>query len=99
MSRRKPRRKGLRKYWPHLTLKECEVERQKLSDAQAAKCFICQRPESGFKVRLSVDHNHRSLRVRGLLCAYCNRFLVARHTIATARAVLNYLLKFDLEET
>ncbi len=97
MKKRKKKSKpsGLRKYWPHLTLKECEIERQKLSDAQEAKCAICGRHESEFKNRLAVDHNHRSKAVRGLLCFYCNKFRVGRNSLQTAYEVYQYLLKFD----
>lgn len=95
---KKPKPNGLRRYWPHLTLKECEIERQKLSDAQGACCAICKKPESNFKKRLHVDHSHRSGRVRGLLCFFCNKFLVGRQTIESATKLLNYLLKYDLPE-
>lgn len=93
--KRKPRPSGLRKYWPHLTLKECEIERQKLSDAQNACCAICKRSETAFSKRLAIDHNHRSLKVRGLLCFYCNKYKVGRHSLQTAKDVYEYFLKFD----
>jgi hypothetical protein len=93
--KRKPKPSGLRKYWPNLTLKEAEAERQKLSDSLNQSCAICKRHESGFKKRLSVDHNHKSGQVRGLLCYYCNKFLVGRHTIESVEKILDYLLKFD----
>lgn len=100
LKKRKKRSKpsGLRKYWPHLTLKEAELERQRLSDAQAACCAICKRPETTFNKRLAVDHNHRTGRVRGLLCFHCNKFKLGRHTIETARQILNYLIQYDLPE-
>lgn len=37
-------------------------------------CAICRRPEKSGK-RMSVDHDHASGVVRGLLCAACNRGL------------------------
>lgn len=97
MRKRKPKPSGLRKYWPHLTLKECEIERQKLSDAQHQKCAICNRHEGEFQRRLSVDHNHRTFKIRGLLCFYCNRYRVGRNSLATAFSTWQYLLKFDPE--
>ena len=96
MRRRKPRPSGLRRYWPHLTGKQCEIERQKLSDAQEQRCAICKKHESEFKNRLAVDHNHKSARVRGLLCYRCNKFRVGRQTIETCRQVLEYLIRYDL---
>ena len=37
---------------------------------QHGSCAICQRPPK--KRRLSVDHDHKTKRVRGLLCYRCN---------------------------
>lgn len=93
--RRKSKPSGLRKYWPHLSLKEAEVERQKMSDLQEAKCAICNRHESKFKRRLSVDHRHSDGLVRGLLCFYCNKYRVGRFTLETIQPVLNYLIKYE----
>lgn len=94
--KKKPKPSGLRKYWPHLTGKQAEAERQKLSDAQGAKCAICQKDESSFKNRLAVDHNHKTGKVRGLLCYRCNKFLVGRNTIDSAFKIWQYLVKFDI---
>ena len=96
---KKPKaRSGLLKYWPHLTGKQAEAERQKLSDAQGAKCAICGKHESQFVNRLAVDHNHKTGRVRGLLCYRCNKFKVGRNTIESTEEILNYLLKYDLRQ-
>ncbi len=95
MKKRKPKPSGLRKYWPHLTGKLAEAERQKLSDAQGAKCAICNKPESAFKNRLAVDHAHKSGKVRGLLCYFDNKFLVGRFDIPKACKLLEYLVKYD----
>lgn len=93
---KKSKPSGLRKYWPHLTLKQAEAERQKLSDAQNQSCAICYKHESQFAKRLAVDHNHKSGKVRGLLCYRCNKFRVGRQTIESCREVLDYLVKYDL---
>ncbi len=95
--RRKKYRSGLLKYWPHLTGKLAKLERQKLSDAQNACCAICKRPESDFKNKLAVDHNHRTLKVRGLLCYQCNKFRVGRNSLQSAYEVWQYLFKYDPE--
>ncbi len=39
--------------------------------SQGGVCAICKGPPSGGK-RYSVDHDHASLAVRGLLCGKCN---------------------------
>lgn len=92
---KKSKPSGLRKYWPHLTLAECEQERQKMSDNQKGCCAICKKPENHFKKRLAVDHNHKTSKVRGLLCYRCNKFLVGRFTIETITPVVEYLLEYD----
>lgn len=93
---KKSKPSGLRKYWPHLTLKQAEAERQKMSDLQEQKCAICKKHESNFKKRLHVDHNHKTGKVRALLCYRCNKFLVGRQSIETAKQLLNYLTTYDI---
>jgi hypothetical protein len=47
--------------------------------AQGGVCMICDQPETrvtrGTLDTLSVDHDHRTNVVRGLLCARCNKAL------------------------
>jgi Recombination endonuclease VII len=95
-SKKRKKFHDLRKYWPLLTLKEAEAERQKMSDFQKGCCAICKRHESTFAKRLAVDHNHKTGRVRGLLCFRCNKFLVGRQTVESATMLLDYLLCYDL---
>jgi hypothetical protein len=47
---------------------------QALFDAQSGLCAICQKPEK-FKRSLSVDPDHGTGEVRGLLCGDCNTSL------------------------
>ncbi len=54
----------LKKYG--LTLKEYE----QMVKQQENKCLIC-----GKKKQLVVDHNHKTKKIRGLLCSQCNRAL------------------------
>ena len=42
----------------------------KMMESQQGKCAICKEPLS-----LKVDHNHKTGKVRGLLCNGCNRGL------------------------
>ena len=93
---------GLRQYWPHLTLAECEIERQKLFDKQDGRCAICRKPESYFSKRLACEHDHKTGLVRGLACFRCNRFLIGKFRLVTILPVFEYLavheLKDDLKE-
>lgn len=49
-------------------------EYHSLLEKQGGVCAICKEhePETGKIKRLAVDHCHRTLRVRGLLCRGCN---------------------------
>lgn len=40
-------------------------------------CAICLLGPSGKKKHLSIDHDHKTGKVRGLLCDNCNRKVVA----------------------
>jgi hypothetical protein len=39
---------------------------------QGGVCAICAGPPNGPGVRFHVDHDHKTKKVRGLLCARCN---------------------------
>lgn len=43
--------------------------------AQNECCAICKKHRSNFKKALAVDHDHKTGKIRGLLCAVCNKFL------------------------
>ena len=56
-----------------------EEDYEKMFEAQDGKCAVCLKPESSFKRKLSVDHNHETGEIRGLLCTHCNHRIVGRH--------------------
>ena len=56
---------------------------------QNGKCAICRRPPK--TRRLHVEHDHKTKRVRGLVCHFCNRQIIARNTLATATVLVGYL--------
>jgi len=80
------------------TKKQIDTIRQELIDKHGNNCAICKKPRQSFKKNLSVDHSHKTGRIRGLLCYRCNKFRVGRQTIETCREVLEYLLKYDVED-
>lgn len=45
---------------------------EKMFKTQGGSCGICGKHQSEFKVRLAVDHNHKTGEIRGLLCNTCN---------------------------
>jgi hypothetical protein len=73
-----------------------EKERAEFFKKQDGKCAICGKSQSDFKRRLNLDHSHKTGQIRGLLCYYCNKFLVGRHTLESATKLVNYL---RIEET
>jgi Recombination endonuclease VII len=79
------------------TRKQINFIRDELIQAHGNHCAICKKPRSAFKAKLSVDHNHRSSKIRGLLCYKCNRFLVGRHSLESALQVYEYLKMYDPE--
>jgi hypothetical protein len=60
------------------------------SGPEGGVCAICGRPPKTRK--LHVDHDHKTGKVRGLLCYTCNRFILGRYaTPAKLRAAADYL--------
>lgn len=80
------------------TTKEITAIREGLISKYGNVCAICKKPRSAFKKSLSVDHNHKSNKIRGLLCFRCNKFRVGKQTIETSKEVLEYLMKYDEPE-
>jgi hypothetical protein len=60
--------------------------------AQGGHCAMC--PSVPKSRRLHVDHDHKTKKVRALLCYRCNSHLVAGNTLETARRVVTYLEKY-----
>jgi hypothetical protein len=80
------------KYRYGITLDQWE----KIYERQDGKCPICERPlykyDNKWGRRASpVDHDHKSGVVRGITCAPCNRFKIAKNTLDSARNLLKYL--------
>lgn len=62
--------------------------------AQDYRCAICRQFPTK---RLVVDHNHKTGKVRGLLCNFCNRFVVfvAENHAKLFHAALIYLGDYE----
>jgi len=67
-----------------------------LLDRQHHKCAICGKPQTSIKRRLAVDHDHKTGKVRGLLCFRCNTALGAYEFIRPLAEA--YLRKHALEQ-
>lgn len=70
-----------------------------LLEKQNGRCAICCRKESkiqaGRILTLSVDHNHRTGQIRGLLCDRCNHLLGFFEGVDPS-SVIEYLEKNDV---
>jgi hypothetical protein len=68
-----------------------------LLEAQGGVCAICGRPPKNR--RLAVDHNHKTGKIRGLLCWVCNLKVLGRlerfMSFASLAQIEAYLRKFD----
>lgn len=76
-----------------------QSEYDSMATLQGHVCKICQQPETkiarnGKLQPLSVDHDHQTGRVRGLLCCRCNRMLgFSQDSVSLLLAAVEYLRK------
>ena len=59
---------------------------------QKGKCAICKRRKPDTKQGWHTDHDHKTERVRGILCRRCNHRLGVVEDKKFLRAAMNYLL-------
>ena len=72
---------------------------RKMLERQAGKCAICNNEERNGK-RLSVDHNHLTGKVRGLLCDGCNKSLgLMKDNVGAIKNAVAYLEEHSKQET
>jgi len=76
------------------TKKQIDAIRDELRAKHGDKCAICDKPGSHFKKVLSVDHDHKTNKIRGLLCYRCNKFILGRQTYETVLKMKAYLEKY-----
>lgn len=69
------------------------VEYNKIFEQQNGRCVICGKHQSRLTQCLSVDHNHKTGKVRGLLCKYCNFGISFIDNKKFMKKAINYLEK------
>ena len=97
-SYKKSKRKAYLKFKFSITIEQ----HKQLMVKQKGLCAICGEPENiqekGKKRRLSIDHDHKTGQVRGLLCSQCNnglgRFKDRPDLLISAA---NYLMKNEVK--
>lgn len=68
------------------------IQFEEMRDIQDQKCYICRKEEKIIGHKLCVDHNHKTGRVRGLLCRNCNTGLGKfQEDLLTMLNAYNYL--------
>lgn len=78
-----------------------EEDFEKLLAEQDGVCAICGQPEthinrkSGIQTKLSVDHDHETGEVRGLLCRNCNWAIGKLSTEDLLEKALEYVRKYS----
>ena len=72
----------------------------KMLKRQKNCCAICGRSQDKFHHNLSVDHNHSTGKVRGLLCQFCNTKILRhfRDNKNIAVGLVKYLQKAIRED-
>jgi hypothetical protein len=79
----------------NLTPEQLEI----MVQAQQGVCAICKQPERQ-NTRLSIDHNHQTGKIRGLLCRNCNAALGAfKDNPLYLQIAIDYLNYHDSRET
>lgn len=66
LKKKRPYNKAALKYFYGIT----PEQRAELFRKQAGRCVICNRP--AWEKDLDIDHDHKTGKVRGLLCRNCN---------------------------
>lgn len=72
-NKKNSRKSNLKRYY-NLTPEEYNV----MYNNQKGCCAICGKHQDDIKGILQVDHNHKTGKIRGLLCGKCN-YLLARY--------------------
>ena len=69
-------------------------ERKEIHRLQDGKCLICKDPVTLMNRNTHIDHDHKTGKVRGLLCIRCNNLLgSARDNIEILQSAIEYLQK------
>lgn len=69
-------------------------EKQNILDSQGGVCACCGSSDPQHKQGWALDHNHKTKKVRAVLCQPCNTTIgCAKESILRLQACISYLLK------
>ena len=72
-------------------------EYNKMFDQQGGRCAICSTHQMELNHTLCIDHNHKTGKVRELLCMKCNQALGSiKEDIKSAKALVEYIRKHNV---
>jgi hypothetical protein len=82
------------KDWKDIGLIVTREQYIELYNKQDGKCFCCNKHEDELPKKLCLDHDHKTMKIRGLLCTACNNMIGnARDNIETLQRAIEYLKK------
>ena len=88
---------GLRRFWPGSTAEQAKINFNKLFTEQDGCCAVCNKHQSEMNRAISVDHDHETGQVRGLLCGACNRAIgILKDSADTLDKAATYLRRSKL---
>jgi Recombination endonuclease VII len=92
MSSEERERRAVKAHWRTKGISYTIDEYNESLERQDYCCAICHRHKDSFKYRLSVDHDHYTNEVRGLLCRRCNLLLgFCGDSIGILESTIKYL--------
>jgi hypothetical protein len=91
------RRLVVKKSWIKCTYGIVYEDYLSMHREQEYKCKICERHADEFKKGLVVDHNHKTGKVRALLCTNCNSQLHVLENKELYDKYMNYLNSYKEE--
>jgi hypothetical protein len=70
------------------------ADKKAIFESQGARCAVCGGDDSGSRSDWHTDHDHKTGKVRGVLCHHCNMLLGnAKDCVETLRQAITYLLR------
>jgi hypothetical protein len=84
------------KDWRDMGLIVTREQYYELYNRQEGKCYCCEKHEDELPKKLCLDHCHKTMRLRGLLCTSCNAMLGnAKDSIQVLQKAIKYLNNFN----